>query len=71
MKRKLTLERIHEENFERKLFEKIGMRHPLETKQHENIIFKKGIILEVSNNSNKRITPINNNQILKKTLQNS
>ena len=32
MKRKLTLERIHEENFERKLFEKIGMRHPLETK---------------------------------------
>lgn len=44
MKRKLTLERIHEENFERKLFEKIGMRHPLETKQHENIIFKKGMV---------------------------
>ena len=44
MKRKLTLERIHEENFERKLFEKIGMRHPLETKQHENITFKKNMV---------------------------
>ena len=57
MKRKLTLERIHEDNFQRKLFEKMGIKHPLDTKSHENIVFKNNMV------TNKEGTEINQNKV--------